>query len=169
MRLKSSSCKQSSSLTFPYASSLTPVPRLLFCAYPKGKPFSRASGHQSPWENTNPAVISLFDLQECQRTCQSRKKKNKNTAWLKFLFWLQALIRSRGQLGTQTLLYLQTWIISMASLKGLINTSFYFGVCQESEGSIVLGPGGAAFCVQRALQGKYGAGSTDLCFAAKQC
>lgn len=44
----------------------------------------------------------------------------------------------------------------MAAHEGLINRSFYFGVGQESQGSVVLGRGGAAFCVHRALQGKYG-------------
>lgn len=54
----------------------------------------------------------------------------------------------------------------MAGHKGLINTSFYFGVGQERERSIVLGHGVAAFCVHTALQDKYGAASTDLCFVA---
>lgn len=54
----------------------------------------------------------------------------------------------------------------MAGHGGLINTSFYFGVGQESESSIALGHGGAAFCVHPALQGKYGGASTDPCFAA---
>lgn len=54
----------------------------------------------------------------------------------------------------------------MAGHKGLINTSFYFGVGQESESTIVLGHGGAAFCVHRALWGKCGAAPTHPCFTA---
>ena len=46
---------------------------------------------------------------------------------------------------------------------GLINTSFYFGVGQEGESSIVLGHGGAALCVHRALLGKYSAAFIDQC------
>lgn len=53
----------------------------------------------------------------------------------------------------------------MAGHNGPINTSFYFGFTQESESSIVLGHGGAAFCVHRPLQGRYGATSPDPCFA----
>lgn len=57
----------------------------------------------------------------------------------------------------------------MAGHKGLINTSFYFGLGQESESRIALGHGGAGYCVHRALRGKYGAASTDPRFTAPHC
>lgn len=66
---------------------------------------------------------------------RSRKKKPGSN----FPIWPQALICNKGQLRTHPLLYLQTWILPMAGHKGLINTSFYFGVGQESKSSIALG------------------------------
>lgn len=80
----------------------------------------------------------------------SKKKKHQKTTWLNCL---QALICNKGQVRTHPLLYLQTWILHMAGHKGLINTSFYFGVGRESESSVVQGHRGAAFCVHRTLQG----------------
>lgn len=53
----------------------------------------------------------------------------------------------------------------MAGHRGLINTSFYFGIGQESESSIVLGSVGAVFCVPRALEGKYSRVAKGTCFA----
>lgn len=94
------------------------------------------------------------------------ERGKKEAAWLKFPIWLQALICNKGQPRTHPLLYLQTWILRMEVPKGLINTSCYFGVGQESQSSIAQGNGGAAFCVHRVLQGKYGVASTDQCFAA---
>lgn len=58
----------------------------------------------------------------------------------------------------------------MAAHKGLINTSFYFGMCQECESSVVLGHGGAVFVyIELCRTCEDAAASTEACLSAHKC